>query len=223
LGVPEDPFAMAQMLGLDLKAFIREVSVKLDLPFSAADLVEGMPGQSIAEVFGLKFETKLEFRKALVHTLASTLPGAADAAFGAFLENFNFSLSMGNVHAFLKGVLPPAGLNPNQAMAQVPPPIFMMAKGAKWLLKEDSTAKLAAMYTAALATAPAEPAEILKSLKSYADQPTEVSFHTASGVNFNVTLKGVFPLRAIPDSIGAGAAAAAGAGSGTAVAVAGKI
>lgn len=207
--VPEDPFALAQQLGLDLKTFVREASISLELPFSPTDLVEA-GGKPLADLIGLKFETKLEFRKALVHTLASTLPGAQDAAFGAFLENFNFSLAMGNVHDFLTGVLPPPGLNPAQAQAQVPPPLFMMAKGAKWLLKDDSRDKLAAMYTAALQGMPAEPADILKALKTVVDQPTQIAFHTASGVHFTVNLKGVLPLKAFPDSAGTAIAGAGG-------------
>lgn len=210
VGAPEDPFALAQQLGLDLKAFVREASITLDLPFSPTDLLE-QGGKPLADLIGLKFETKLEFRKALVHTLASTLPGAQDAAFGAFLENFNFSIAMGNVHDFLTGVLPPPGLNPAQAQAQVPPPLFMMAKGAKWLLKDNSKDKLAQMYTSALQAMPAEPAEILKALKTVVDQPTQVAFHTASGVHFIVNIKGVLPLKAFPDSAGT---AIAGAGTG---------
>ncbi len=67
LGVPEDPFALAVQLGLDLQKFVREVSVSLELPFSPLDLSAdaGSDNKNLADLLGLRFETKLEFRKSV--------------------------------------------------------------------------------------------------------------------------------------------------------------
>ncbi len=136
----------------------------------------------------------------MVHTLAATLPGAQDAAFGAFLENFNFSLSLGSVGAFLKGMIPPEDVNANHAaMGGIPPQLLMMAKGAKWVLKDGSKQKLAAKYSELWEmAAESQFAELIMSARSILNQPTQLVFHSGSGVNITVNLKNIAPAAAIP-------------------------
>lgn len=199
MGVPEDPFAMAAELGLDLKAFVKEVSVKLELPFSAAEVLDGKDG-SLPDMIQLNFETKLEFRKALVHTLAQTLPGAADAAFGAFLENMNLSMALGSVKDLAEGMVPPEGLDVNRQRMGVPPPLFMAAKGAKYLLKPNAKAKIAEMYAGIWSAGmPPEVVRIVSIMRKVISEPTQIVFSSGSGVAVTVDIKNLLPTSVLPD------------------------
>jgi hypothetical protein len=200
VGVPEDPFAMAATLGLDLSQFIREVSLGLELPFTLTDLLDGKEG-AVADLIGLRAELKLQFRKALVHTLAATFPGLKDVAFGAFCENFSFVWGVGSVKELLNGILPPDDLEPAAAASVgIPPPLFGMMRGAKWLLAADSKPRLKAMIDAFLSGARVDvkAVEMLDIAHNVLEQPTSVVYESGSGVVVTVNLKDVIPFKAIP-------------------------
>jgi hypothetical protein len=63
VAAPEDPFALAGQMGLDLKTFVKELSLALEVPVSPAEVLDANDTRPIADLIGLRFDTKLEFRK----------------------------------------------------------------------------------------------------------------------------------------------------------------
>jgi len=195
VGVPEDPFVLAPQLGLDLQAFIREASVSLEFPFGITDLLDGRDGK-LADILAFKFETKLQFRKALVHTLANSLPGAKEATWAAFLENFNLSFALGSVKDLLTGCQAPAGMQ----MHGVQPSMAMMAQAAQYALADGGKKQIADAYVNLWKGIGSEPffVDVITALQKTLDQPTQIQYHTGSGVVITLNLKNAFPLKAIP-------------------------
>jgi len=195
VGVPEDPFALAPQLGLDLQAFIKEAAVSLELPFGVSELTDGRDGK-LADLLALKFELKLQFRKALVHTLANALPGAKEAAWAAFLENFNLAFALGSVKDLLTSCQPPAGMQ----MHGMPPGMALVARAAEYALADGGKKAIADAYVGLWKGIGSEGpvVDVITALKKTLDQLTQIQYHTGSGVVITINLKNAFPLKAIP-------------------------
>jgi hypothetical protein len=198
-GLPDDPFALAPQLGIDLQAFVKEGHVSLELPIGVADLTDGREAK-LADLLALRFEAKLSFRKALVHTLANALPNAHDAAFAAFLENFNLSLNLGNMSEFLAGCVPPQGFNVNQAMVGNQIALVYLSQFAAFALQDGGKAVIKQLYDGLWEKVSGDPqvGELIALAQRSFDQPTQVYLHTGSGVIVTVDLKNAFPFSCIP-------------------------
>jgi len=198
VAVPEDPFALAQQLGLDLQAFVKEASVEIDLGSGLTELLDAGKDATLADLIKAKFDVKLQFRKALVHTLAPALPGKAGLAFAAFLENSNFVTSMGSAKDFLSGVLPPQGLNLNQQMYTQPFLVYL-SKAAVFALADSSASTMGSLLKAMVGGPLSEKhvAPIIQALGKYVAQPDQILVHTGSGVKITLNMRGVLPFKTI--------------------------
>jgi len=198
IGAPEDPFAMAQQLGLDLGAFIKELNIKLALGSSVADVLDGRDG-SIAELLNLKLDINLQFRKALLHTIAQTVPQARDAAFFGVLENFNFEVKLANAKAYMTGCLPPQGIDPRVLMANPQTVgIAYLAMAAQFLLDATKKSKIKEMFDMQAAMVNTPPFNTVLKLAAFLEQPTQLQVHTGSGVILTLNLLNFFPLSLLP-------------------------
>ena len=60
----------------------------------------------------------------IFRTVATTMPmpGAVEGFWGAFLEQFNFSMDFGNLNEFIQAMKPPAGVECDRLFAARPRP-----------------------------------------------------------------------------------------------------
>jgi len=215
-----DPFAMSGALGLDLKKFIKELSLKLEFT-NGIDAFIGSSepdGRALMDLIGFNAELKLEVRKALFQTIATALPipGAVEAFWATFMEQLNIVLHLGDLKEFLTGSAPVAELEekaevmlltavpegaPNPGLA-----MFRAMTQARRILSDPAIKDgLRDQFASKFVVPNKKMKSRIDLVRSTIKEITSIVYHTESGVKVTITLNnfipfGVFPSPTVPGS-----------------------
>jgi len=114
----DDPLAVTQGMNLDLSKFIKDFHWSVELA-NGVDLLlrDTPPDKPLAELVGLRTELRLQVRKALFSTIATSLPipGAMEVFWATFLETMNISFDLGDVKDFIGSINPSKELEQTQS------------------------------------------------------------------------------------------------------------
>jgi len=198
LGLPgPDPFALASQLGIDLQAFIKEVDLTLELSHEPKDFIDSNNKSSkLADLLNLRLTADLQFRKALIHTLANNVKELADLIFLAFVENIGIGVNLGNLSEMILAVLPPEG-----STDVTDPDLLKLIKLLGRAVSLKSKTKLKDLYLAMWETPLSNPliSAIVSAAKISCEQFSEIHYHTSSGLALTFSIKDLFPFSLIPN------------------------
>jgi len=115
-----DPFVLAQSFQppLDLAAFVRQCSLRLELAQPLSDLLKDDPNRCIAAFVRLKLQADLSFKKSLMYSLLKLGPAFAPSLIFALLEHTKLEFEFGSLLEVLRTAQTPEGLDYTAALAR---------------------------------------------------------------------------------------------------------
>jgi len=199
MGLPgPDPFALASQLGIDLQAFIKEVSLSLELSNQPKDFIDtNNKSTKLADLVNFRLVADLQFRKALIHTLANNVAELGDLIFVSWVENLILGVNLGHFTELILAIIPPDGMQDQVTDPDINKAINLLSKA----VSAKSKTKLKDLYLAMWETPLSNPliAAIVTAAKVSCEQFSEIHYHTSSGLALTFSIKDLFPFALIPN------------------------
>jgi len=202
-GAP-DPFMLASSLGIDLSSYVKECSLDLKFKNALEEIINTTDTvTTVADLLEFSYELKIQIRKALLHTIGQTVPGrnSDKIAILAMLENFNISVALGTLKAFLTALNPPTGVHSNLNLPREYNAFVIPAQNFAKMAVDPKTKQLLKDAYLKTVSGNEQGLTFLTTAKNFLEGVSQVNVFTESGVMLSLELKNLIMFKLVPTKV----------------------